>query len=82
MDYLALDRHSLAIDASTLAAMVGVYLELNHNQLTRIRSVVAAEVDWEDVLEKQGVIKEELSVLRFDARYLNEEGFIFSLFIL
>ncbi len=82
MDYLALDRHSLSIDVSTLAAMVGVYLELNHNQLTRIRSVVAAEVDWEDVLAKQSVIKEELSVLRFDARYLNEEGFIFSLFIL
>lgn len=82
VDYLALDHHSLAIDACTLAAMAGVYLELNHNQLMRIRSVVTADVDWADVEMKQRIIKEELSVARFDARYLNEEGFIFSLFIL
>ncbi|MBP3400927.1 MAG: hypothetical protein J6K70_04095 [Selenomonadales bacterium] len=81
-DYLVLDSHSFAIDACTIAAMVGVYLELNHNQLMRIRSVVTAEVDWEEVALKQSIIKEELSIVRFDARYLNEEGFIFSLFIL
>ena len=81
-DYLSRESHSLAIDAGTITAMVGVYLELNHNQLMRIRSVAVAEVDWEDVEKKQNIIKEELSIVRFDARYLNEEGFIFSLFIL
>ena len=81
-DYLALGHHSFAIDTPMLAAMVGVYLELNHSQFVRSRSAVITDVDWSDVLVKQSIIKEELSVSRFDARYLNEEGFIFSLFIL
>ncbi len=81
-DYLARECHSLAIDAVTITAMVGVYLELNHDQLMKLRSVVMAEVDQEEVERRQSIIKEELSIVRFDARYLSEEGFIFSLFIL
>ena len=81
-DYLARECHSLAIDAVTITAMVGVYLELNHDQLMKLRSVVMTEVDQEEVERRQSIIKEELSIVRFDARYLSEEGFIFSLFIL
>ncbi|MBQ5587301.1 MAG: hypothetical protein IIU73_01645, partial [Selenomonadales bacterium] len=81
-DYLARKCHSLAIDAVTITAMVGVYLELNHDQLMKLRSVVMTEVDQEEVERRQSIIKEELSIVRFDARYLSEEGFIFSLFIL
>ena len=81
-DYLARECHSLAIDAVTITAMVGVYLELNHDQLMKLRSVVMKEVDQEEVERRQSIIKEELSIVRFDARYLSEEGFIFSLFIL
>lgn len=81
-DYLARECHSLAIDAVTITAMAGVYLELNHDQLMKLRSVVMTEVDQEEVERRQSIIKEELSIVRFDARYLSEEGFIFSLFIL
>lgn len=81
-DYLSRDHRSFAIDAATITAMVGAYLELNHSQLMRIRSVIESEADWKEVEQMQNVIKEELSIVRFDARYLNEEGFIFSLFIL
>lgn len=81
-DYLARECRSLAIDAVTITAMVGVYLELNHDQLMKLRSVVMTEVDQEEVERRQSIIKEELSIVRFDARYLSEEGFIFSLFIL
>ncbi|MBQ5859806.1 MAG: hypothetical protein IIW62_02690 [Selenomonadales bacterium] len=81
-DYLARECHSLASDAVTITAMVGVYLELNHDQLMKLRSVVMTEVDQEEVERRQSIIKEELSIVRFDARYLSEEGFIFSLFIL
>ncbi|MBQ5832832.1 MAG: hypothetical protein IIW43_05075 [Selenomonadales bacterium] len=76
-DYLARECHSLAIDAVTITAMVGVYLELNHDQLMKLRSVVMTEVDQEEVERRQSIIKEELSIVRFDARYLSEEGFIF-----
>ena len=81
-DYLARECHSLAIDAVTITAMVGVYLELNHDQLMKLRSVVMTEADQEEIERRQSIIKEELSIVRFDARYLSEEGFIFSLFIL
>lgn len=81
-DYCSLNDRSLVLDDCTLIAMAGVFLELNQCQLVKLRSAAETEVDWQEVEARQQVIKNELSITRFDARYLNEEGFIFSLFIL
>ena len=81
-DYQSLEARSLELDDCTLIAIAGVFLELNQSQLMKLRSAVETEVDWEEAEARQQVIKKELSITRFDARYLNEEGFIFSLFIL
>lgn len=81
-DYQSLAERSLTIDDSTIIAMAGVFLELNQSQLMRLPSVTTMDVDWTEIDKKQRIIKDELSISRFDARYLNEEGFIFSLFIL
>lgn len=82
IDYQALAKPSLILDREALIAMVGVFLQLNHSRFLSVEEAIAGEVDWTASDAKQNLIIEELNITPFDARYLNEEGFIYSLFIL
>lgn len=81
-DYQSLAKPSLILDESALVAMVGVFLALNHNRFITLQEAVTIAFDQSEIEVKQAIIKRELAITRFDARYLNEEGTIYSLFIL
>lgn len=81
-DYQALAKPSLILDREALVAMVGVFLQLNHSRFLTLQEAIAGEADWAAADAKQNLIIEEMNIMPFDARYMNEEGFIYSLFIL
>lgn len=81
-DYQSLAKPSLILDRTALIAMVCVFLTLNHSRFVTLQEAITGDFEQADITAKQTIIEDELSIERFDARYLNEEGFIYSLFIL
>lgn len=81
-DYQSLKKPSLILDKTALIAMVGGFLSLNHSRFITLNDVMTEDIDRAEIEERQKLIEQELGIQKFDARYLNEEGFIYSLFIL